>query len=266
MFCISDNIYIPQVIYISRAIEENMTGRVHSFESFGTVDGPGIRFVVFMQGCPLRCAYCHNPDTWYFDSGVEYTVEDVVSRVTKYRNYYGEQGGCTVTGGEPLVQIDFVIELFEKLKSLGINTCIDTSGCTFDRTDAQLMAKFDRLMRVTDLVMLDIKHIDEDSHVSLTGKSNVPTLDFARYLSDIGKRTWIRHVLVPTITDDDAMLYRLKQFIDTLSSVDKIEVLPYHTMGQVKYDQLGISYRLAGVPTPTKDRVLNARRILRGEI
>ena len=159
MFCISDNIYIPQVIYISRAIEENMTGRVHSFESFGTVDGPGIRFVVFMQGCPLRCAYCHNPDTWYFDSGVEYTVEDVVSRVTKYRNYYGEQGGCTVTGGEPLAQIDFVIELFEKLKSLGINTCIDTSGCTFDRTDAELMAKFDRLMRVTDLVMLDIKHM-----------------------------------------------------------------------------------------------------------
>ena len=238
-----------------------MSGRIHSFESFGTVDGPGIRFVTFLQGCPLRCQYCHNPDTW-LSGGTEYSAEDVAKRILRYRNYFGEKGGATVSGGEPLLQIDFVIELFTILKEKGIHTCVDTSGITFKADDEKSVEKHKKLLEVTDLVLLDVKHIDDKAHRELTGMSNENTLAFAKFLSDHGKATWIRYVLVPTKTDDDGAMKRLKAFIDTLQSVEKVEVLPYHTMGEVKYQKLGYEYPLKGVEPPTKERVENARKIL----
>ncbi len=238
-----------------------MTGRIHSFESFGTVDGPGIRFVVFLQGCPLRCQYCHNPDTWAA-GGTEYSVEEVIDRAMKYKNYFGDKGGVTATGGEPLVQIDFVTELFAKFKSKGIHTCVDTSGIMFNAGSLASIEKHEKLLEVADLFLLDIKHIDDNACRKLTGQSNKNTLDFARFLSDHGKKIWIRQVLVPGITDGDESLQRTRAFIDTLKTVEKVEVLPYHTMGEVKYEKLGIEYPLKGVETPTKERVLNAKRIL----
>ncbi len=238
-----------------------MIGKIHSFESFGTVDGPGIRYVVFLQGCPLRCQYCHNPDTWE-KGGKEYTVEQVAAQALRYKNYFGEKGGVTVTGGEPLLQIEFVIELFTRLKEEGIHTCVDTSGITFREGNEACMAQFARLLAVTDLFLLDIKHIDDEKCKVLTGQSNKNTLAFAKYLSEQGKAMWIRQVLVPELTDDEDDLRATRAFIDGLSSVEKVEVLPYHTMGAVKYEKLGIDYPLKDVKTPSKERVAGARRIL----
>ena len=237
-----------------------MTGFIHSFESFGTVDGPGIRFVVFMQGCPMRCRYCHNPDTWNPKGGTQMTAEEVAREVLKYKNYFADRGGVTVSGGEPLFQLDFVLELFSLLKKKGISTCLDTSGICFREGDE----RFERLAQLTDLVLLDIKHIDEDAHRALTGHSNQNPLSFARFLDQKGVKMWVRHVLVPDITDNDEALMRLRAFLDTLSNVEKVEVLPYHTMGVQKYRKLGIPYSLEGVQPPAKERVENAKRILRG--
>lgn len=237
-----------------------MTGKIHSFESFGTVDGPGIRFVVFVQGCPMRCLYCHNPDTWSVDGGTQYTAEEVASRILKYKNYFTGGGGATVSGGEPLMQAAFVEELFTILKKSGIHTALDTSGALYDARNPRA---FDSLLAVTDLVLLDIKHIDDDEHIKLTGRSNKNILAFARYLSDMGKPVWIRHVLVPGITDNDEYLHRLKAFLSTLTNVEKVEVLPYHTMGEVKYNKLGINYPLKGVQPPSPERVKNAKEILK---
>ena len=239
-----------------------MTGRIHSFESFGTVDGPGIRFVVFLQGCPLRCQYCHNPDTWGA-GGTEYSVEEVVNRVVRYRNYFGETGGVTVTGGEPLLQIDFVTELFTALKAKGINTCVDTSGITFRADNQTVVEKHKKLLEVADLFLLDIKHIDDEACKKLTGQSNQNTLAFAKFLSDNGKRMWIRQVLVPGITDGEESLRQTRQFIDGLQTVEKVEVLPYHTLGLAKYEKLGIEYPLKGLEAPSKEVVLRAKEILR---
>ncbi len=239
-----------------------MTGRIHSFESFGTVDGPGIRFVVFLQGCPLRCQYCHNPDTWG-SGGKEYTVDEVVSQALRYKNYFGDKGGVTATGGEPMLQIDFLIQLFTALKAKGVHTCVDTSGITFRETDEICVEKHKKLLEVTDLFLLDIKHIEKDGHKALTGQSNENTLAFAKFLSENGKKMWIRHVLVPGITDEDKLLEKLKAFVDGLKTVEKVEVLPYHTMGVVKYEKLGLDYPLKDVLPPEKERVQNARRILK---
>ncbi len=241
-----------------------MTGRIHSFESFGTVDGPGIRFVVFLQGCPLRCKYCHNPDTWGY-GGTEYTVEDVVNRAVKYKNYFGSNGGVTVTGGEPLMQIDFVIELFTQLKAKGVHTCVDTSGITFNVDSEESVQKHEKLLSVTDLFLLDIKHIDDEACKSLTGQSNKHTLAFAKFLSERGKKMWIRQVLVPGLTDDTQSLHDTRAFIQTLKTVEKVEVLPYHTLGVNKYEKLGIEYPLGDLAAPTKESVAYAKRILRGE-
>ena len=241
--------------------EENMVGRIHSFESFGTVDGPGIRFVVFMQGCPLRCQYCHNPDTWGA-GGQEYSAEDVVNRVMRYKNYFGDKGGVTVSGGEPLLQIDFIIELFTILKGKGIHTCVDTSGITFKHDNEAVVKKHKKLLSVTDLVLLDIKHIDDEACKKLTGHSNENTLAFAKFLSENGTKLWIRQVLVPNITDGEEDLKKLRAFIDTLATVEKVEVLPYHTMGVVKYEKLGIEYPLKDVSAPSKERVLHAKELL----
>lgn len=236
-----------------------MNGFIHSFESFGTVDGPGIRFVVFMQGCPMRCLYCHNPDTWAGGSGKSITAEEVAQTALKYKSYFTGGGGVTVSGGEPLLQADFVTELFKILKKQGVHTALDTSGIMFNPGEPH---KFDGLLSVTDLVLLDIKHIDETEHEKLTKHSNKNVLAFAKYLSNIGKPVWIRHVLVPQITDNDEYLNRLAEFISTLETVERVEVLPYHNMGEVKYKKLGLDYPLKGTEPPAKERVLNARKIL----
>lgn len=237
-------------------------GRIHSVESFGTVDGPGIRFVIFFQGCPMRCKYCHNPDSWDASGGTETTAEALVSEALKYKKYFGTRGGVTATGGEPLLQLDFLLELFGLLKEKGIHTCLDTSGICFREEDE----RYRKLLEVTDLVLLDVKHIDAEAHKALTGQKIDAPLKFAKFLSDNRKPVWIRHVLVPDITDDDGALRALKAFLDTLTNVEKVEVLPYHTMGVNKYEKLGIAYPLAGVKAPSRERVENARRILRGEI
>lgn len=235
--------------------------RVHSVESFGSVDGPGIRFVIFLKGCAMRCQYCHNPDTWDRAGGNLRSVDDVLSQALRYRSYWGEKGGITVSGGEALLQIQPLTELFHKAKDLGINTCLDTSAQPFSRKDGRFSA-FEALMKYTDLVLLDIKHIDNDAHKRLTGWENENILDCARYLSDIHKPVWIRHVLVPGINDDDESLHRLRSFIDTLSNVERVEVLPYHALGVYKWEQLGIPYKLTDVKPPTEESVLHARKIL----
>ena len=235
--------------------------RVHSVESFGSVDGPGIRFVIFLKGCAMRCQYCHNPDTWDRAGGNLRSVDDVLSQALRYRSYWGEKGGITVSGGEALLQIQPLTELFHKAKDLGINTCLDTSAQPFNRKDGRFSA-FEALIKYTDLVLLDIKHIDNGAHKRLTGWENENILDCARYLSDIHKPVWIRHVLVPGINDDDESLHRLRSFIDTLSNVERVEVLPYHDLGVYKWEQLGISYKLTDVKPPTEESVLHARKIL----
>lgn len=237
-----------------------MTGRIHSFESFGTVDGPGIRFVVFLQGCPMRCLYCHNPDTWVTGGGTEYSAEEVAARALKYKNYFAGGGGVTVSGGEPMLQPQFVTQFFTIVKNAGVSTALDTSGVMFNEADPHA---YDGLLAVTDLVLLDIKHIDDYQHQRLTGHSNKNILAFARYLSDMDKPVWIRHVLVPGITDDDNYLHELKNFISTLKNVQKVEVLPYHSMGEVKYNKLGMDYPLHGTKPPSPERIKNAKEILK---
>ena len=241
-----------------------MKGKIHSFESFGTVDGPGIRYVIFFKGCPLRCKFCHNPDTWTFEGSKEYEVDEVVNQAMKYKNYFMRNGGITITGGEPLVQIDFAIELLKKFKALGVHTAVDTSGFMFDPNNEESVNKHKELIKYADLFLLDIKQIDNDKHIDLTGKPNTNTLAFAKFLSDNNKDMWIRHVLVPGITTNVDDLKKLKEFIDTLKTVKKIEVLPYHTMGVVKYQNLNIDYPLKGVLPPTKEEVKMAKEILNG--
>lgn len=236
-------------------------GYIHSIETFGSVDGPGVRFIVFMQGCPMRCLYCHNPDSWKTRVGEQMTTDELLEKALRYRTYWGDKGGITVSGGEALMQMEFVTELFEKAHAMGINTCLDTSAQPFTRK-SPWFDNFQKLMAVTDTILLDIKHIDDEEHRKLTRFSNENILDCARYLSEIAKPVWIRHVLVPGITDNDAYLHRLHDFLSTLKNIERIDVLPYHTLGTFKYEKLGIEYPLADVPTPTKERVDNARKIL----
>ena len=239
-------------------------GRVHSTESFGSVDGPGVRFIIFLQGCELRCRYCHNADTWDASRGDLMEADALLDRAERFRSYWGADGGITVSGGEPLLQIDFLIELFEKAHERGINTCLDTALQPFTCVEAWL-AKFDRLMESTDLVMADIKHIDPERHAWLTGKDNANILDGLRHLDELGQPVWIRHVLVPGITDDDAYLKQTRAFIATLGNVRKVEVLPYHDLGAYKWRELGYPYSLEGTEPPSANRVTNAEQILRGE-
>ncbi len=237
------------------------TANLHSIETFGSVDGPGIRFIIFLKGCPMRCRYCHNPDTWLAKSDMQPTADELLQQALRYKPYWGKQGGITVSGGEPLWQIDFLIELFTKAKQLGIHTCIDTSAQPFTR-EAPFFSKFQALMQVTDLILLDLKHIDAIAHKQLTGHSNENILDCAHYLSDIHKPIWIRHVLVPGITLNDQYLKHLRSFIDTLYNVEKIEVLPYHALGVYKWEELGIPYTLKDTPSPTQEEVEYAKSIL----
>lgn len=237
-------------------------GYVHSLESFGSVDGPGVRYVIFLTGCAMRCQFCHNPDTWNLKKGTLYTADELLKTALRYRTYWGDKGGITVSGGEPLLQIDFLIELFRKAKEAGVHTTLDTSGNPFTREEP-FFGKVQELMKYTDLVMLDIKHIDDEQHKILTGCTNENILDFAKYLDEIKKPVWIRHVLVPQRSDDDGALGKLREFIDGLSNVEKVEVLPYHTLGAYKWKELGYEYPLEGIDPPTKERIENANKILR---
>lgn len=230
--------------------------KVHSIESFGTVDGPGIRFVLFLQGCHLKCKYCHNRDTWDIKGGNYASLDDIFSKIMRYKNYIHPNGGVTVTGGEPLLQVNFLIELFTKLKKEGIHTCIDTSGMVSLTDDIK------KLLSLTDLVLLDIKHIDDEKCKDLVGFSNKLELDFARYLSDNNIPVWIRQVLIPGYTDDEKDLIKLRDFLSTLNNVKKIEILPYHNLGKHKWTKLGYKYELDGVKQATNRDVQNAKKIL----
>lgn len=240
---------------------KGIIGRIHSLESFGSVDGPGVRYMVFMQGCAMRCQFCHNPDTWDIKGGYEISADELLNKALRYKAYWKKNGGITVSGGEPLLQTDFLIEFFSKAKAKKIHTTLDTSGSTFTRK-GPYFEKIARLMEVTDLVLLDIKQIDDDMHKVLTGQSNSNILDFARYLSETGKPVWIRHVLVPGGSDDDELLKRLDLFIKSLKNVERVEVLPYHTLGTFKWDELKLDYPLKGVKSPTEERIDNANRLL----
>ena len=238
-----------------------MKGYIHQLESFGSVDGPGIRFIIFFAGCPLRCQYCHNPDTWDMMKGKQYTADELLDEAITCREYWGTKGGITVSGGEPLAQIDFLLELFTNAKERGINTCIDTAGGPFTR-EGEWFEKFKRLMNVTDVLLMDIKHINEEEHIKLTGHTGKNIIEMFRYLDEINKPVWIRHVLVPGITDNDEYLIQTRDFIRTLGNVQRVEVLPYHGLGAMKYKDLGIDYVLKDTNSPTAERVQNAREIL----
>ena len=235
-----------------------MIGHIHSTESFGAADGPGVRFIVFMQGCHMRCRYCHNPDTWKMDGGDEVTADEILKRALRFKPYWGKDGGITISGGEPLLQIDFVIELFKKAKELGINTCIDTAGNPFTKEEP-FFSKFEELMKYTDLLLLDLKEINPARHKDLTGFDNSNIIEMAKYLSEINKPVWIRHVLVPEHSDYDEDLDALGDFIDTLSNVDRVEILPYHTLGKFKWENLGIPYTLESISPPSAERIENAK-------
>lgn len=238
-----------------------MQGRIHSLESFGTVDGPGVRYVVFVQGCPMRCAYCHNPDTWAMTGGTMMEPEYIIEQYERNQGFY-KGGGLTVTGGEPLMQLDFLIDLFTLAKQKGIHTCIDTSGIAFKPENTAFIEKLDKLMPLTDLVMLDIKHIDPLKHKELTEQSNEGILAFAGYLNEKNVDMWVRHVVVPGITDDDKYLFDLGYFIGQFHNLKALDVLPYHTMGEVKYEKLGLEYKLKGVPAMDKNKVVEKKQVI----
>ena len=242
---------------------EMLKGYVHSLESFGSVDGPGVRYVIFLSGCAMRCQFCHNPDTWNMTDGKEYTTDQLLKTALRFKSYWGDKGGITVSGGEALMQIDFLIDLFKKAKAQGINTTLDTSGNPFTREEP-FFTKFNELMEYTDLVLLDIKHINDEEHIKLTGRTNKNILDLAKYLSEIKKPVWIRHVLVPKRNDFDNYLIELDKFIKELDNVYRVEVLPYHTLGVYKWQELGIENHLEeeGIKPPSKERIDNANELL----
>lgn len=241
--------------------------RIHSVESCGTVDGPGLRYVIFTQGCLLRCLYCHNPDTWAFGrgEGKEISIAELMKDIRSYLPFLqASNGGVTVSGGEPLLHTEFITELFTECKKLGIHTCIDSSGGCFTRKE-RFIRSLDALMEVTDLVLLDVKQIDPQKHKALTNVSNQHILDFAHYLEEKQKPVWIRHVLVPGWTDDEDNLRQLSTFIHSLNNVEKIEILPYHQLGVYKYEAMGLDYKLKGVQTPSEEKVNWAYNLLTNE-
>ncbi len=235
-----------------------IAGRIHSTESFGTVDGPGVRFVVFFQGCPLRCKYCHNPDTWDFNGGSERTAEEILKEYDSYKEFL-KSGGITATGGEPLAQAEFLAELFSLAKSRGIHTCLDTSAGVYDINRHEII---DEALKYTDLVMLDIKHIDSAAHKELTGIGNERVLAFAEHLCELDIPLWVRHVVVPGITDGENELFRLGEYLSGLSNLKALDVLPYHDMAKPKYEQLGIDYPLGGTPPLTKKEAVRAKETI----
>lgn len=236
---------------------ENIKGYIHSFESFGTVDGPGIRYVAFMQGCPLKCKYCHNRDTWEIGIGKQYEVDEVLEKVLRSKPFIeSSNGGFTASGGEPLLQSEFLTELFKKLKENNIHTALDTAG------SLQINDQIQELLKYTDLVILDIKHIDNQKCIELTGTTNKNELEFAKYCSQNGIKLWIRQVIVPGYTDNENDLYKTKEFINTLKTVEKVEVLPYHNLGKTKWENMGLEYPLKNTREPKKEEIEKVKNIL----
>lgn len=238
--------------------KKELTGRIHSTESFGTVDGPGVRFVIFFQGCPMRCRYCHNPDSWSLAGGTERTAESLLQEFARNRSFY-HRGGITATGGEPLLQLAFLTELFTKAKEKDIHTCLDTSGIVYTE---KKKAAYEKLFAVTDLVLLDIKHSLAAEHRQLTGQSQEPVLAFADALEQAKVPVIIRHVAVPGITDREEELEQLGHLISRWSNVKGLDILPYHTLGKKKYEELGMAYPLEGIPELTKEEARRAREIV----
>lgn len=239
-----------------------MKGRIHSIETFGTVDGPGIRYVVFTQGCLLRCQFCHNADTWGLHGGKEMEVQEIIEDLTAYLPFINASGGgITVSGGEPLLQLPFLSELFKACKQIGIHTTIDTSGGCYS-TASHFQEQLLELLSYTDLILLDLKHINRKKHINLTGMGNDHILAFATFLSEKQVPVWIRHVLVPTINDNVDDLRNLGEFISTLSNVEKVEILPYHKLGVYKWEALGLDYPLVGIDPPSEESVNYAYSML----
>lgn len=235
-----------------------IVGNIHSIESLGTVDGPGIRFVVFFQGCPMRCMYCHNPDSWDFNVNQKMSAEEILKKYDSVKEFL-KNGGLTATGGEPLAQIEFVTELFKQAKLKNIHTTLDTSGITFKKENLE---KFDELIKYTSLVMLDIKHINNEEHVKLTGHSNSAVLSFAKYLSKNKIPVWIRHVVIPGVTYNKTYLKQLGEFLSTLNNIQALDILPYHNMAIPKYEKLNREYPLKNIPPLTKEQAADARNII----
>lgn len=236
-----------------------MIGQIHSLESFGTVDGPGIRYVVFFQGCPMRCLYCHNPDSQAVGKGTQMSADEILKKANSVREFL-RNGGITATGGEPLMQPEFLFELFKKAKTeYNFHTCLDTSGICYNDINREL---YTQILKYTDLVMLDIKHIEPTEHIKLTSQKIDAVLNFARFVSENDTPIWIRHVLVPGITQNDEQLYKLGRFIGTLKTLKAVDVLPYHDMAKSKYELLNIPYPLPDTPIPTKEDVIKARETI----
>ena len=253
-----------------RMMEQKHLGNIHSVESFGSADGPGVRYLIFLKGCYMRCRYCHNPDTWAKPCGTQEAPLDgenwmsagqVLNQAKRYKNYWGKKGGITVSGGEALLQIDFLLELFSLAKKEGIHTCLDTSGNPFT-TKEPFYGKFQELISYTDLFLLDIKEMNGERHKKLTGQDNANILAMARFLSDHGKAMWIRHVLVPGVTDHEEDLLALRDFAASLKTVERLEILPYHTLGVFKWKELGIPYGLEGIKPPTAEEIERAKKLL----
>ena len=241
--------------------DNEIKGIIHSVESFGLVDGPGVRFVVFMQGCALRCKYCHNPETWA-GGGSAWTARQLFDKAWRFKAYWKNNGGITVSGGEPLLQIDFLTEFFRLAKAKKIHIAVDTAGQPFCKEESWLR-KFDELMKLTDLVILDLKEWENEKHIVLTGKGNDNIKEMARYLSDMGKPMWMRHVLVPGLTDDENALMEMSCFIRSLKTVERVEVLPYHAFGMPTWEKLGLKYELTDAVAPTKEEVERAEELLK---
>ncbi|MDP4094176.1 MAG: pyruvate formate-lyase-activating protein [Bacillota bacterium] len=250
-----------------------ITGRIHSFETAGTLDGPGIRFVIFMQGCLFRCLYCHNPDTWVKNEGQEYTVDQVMDKIKRFMNYFGSTGGITVSGGDPLLQMDFVTELFRACKSIGINTALDTNGYIegfsysksksyYTDQEKSIISKTEKLLENTDLVLLDIKHMNTDNHRKLTGFENKNTKEFASFLDSLNTPVWIRYVVVPGLTDDEEGVNALSAFVKNLSNVKKVELLPFHKMGKYKWDTLGLDFKLKDIKEADAEDISRVKKYM----
>ncbi len=232
-----------------------MTGRIHSIQSLAASDGPGLRFAVFMQGCPLRCGCCHNPDTWDFAVGKEYTAEEIVQKASRYKSYFGKMGGITVSGGEPLMQADFVREAFELCHKEGINTCLDTSGCIMND-------EIKNLLKHTDRVLLDIKYTDGELYKKHVGCEIEKPLEFLDYLNKEKIPVTLRQVIIPTLNDNEDNIKKLKEIADSHKCVDKIELLPFRKLCQIKYDNMRIEFPFRDIPEPTKDTMKTLEKMI----
>ncbi len=234
-------------------IETTVTGRIHSLQSLGTVDGPGVRFVAFMQGCPLRCGCCHNPDTWDYEGGTCYTPEEILQKAERFRTYFGEKGGITLSGGEPLLQAEFVHDLFALCHEKGLNTCLDTSGCILHDAAKRALSECDR-------VLLDIKYTNDAAYREYVGCGMDGPMAFLRYLDEHRIPTTLRQVIIPTLNDDDENAYLLRKLAEEHACVDKLELLPFRKICQVKYDKMNMDFRFAPIPEPSQDTMkrLNA--------